>query len=194
MRIRLKIRNYHLSPKLQTKYGVLLVGSLIPSFIITFAILMCLLHLGNPIEGTTAQITILVAVPFLVIKFFLEKFTDREYEVIIEEYNQKLANLTPENPCEIREENLTYPAKVKFTRVKANAGKLVKETYYINDQKYVLKNGESIDIITNKAVNNIEIRNKFAPDMKQFTVSENENIEIQYRSGEFYDIIREKRI
>ncbi len=191
--MRIKLRNYPLSNNLTVQNNVLVIADLFGAGIVAFSTIMLLGGIGMADTATPVETIMVWAIPiafFYVVKIFIDKYTDKKYDVVLEEYNQRLAKLTSENPEEVKDKMLTYPAKITFIRVKCNEGKLQKQKFYINDKEYILKNGESVDFTTDKALNTIEVKQLGAKDIKYFTVSDNELIEIKYAKYRFDDIER----
>ena len=65
-----------------------------------------------------------------------------------------------------------------------------KQKYIINGTEYVLSNGETINLTSNKALNTIEIKSLAKNDFQYFTVKDGEQITIEYSLCIFKNVKR----
>ncbi len=131
---------------------------------------------------------------FLTSNVMINKLTDKEYAVIMEEYKKKCDKLINQDPEQVENTVLSVPAEITLTRVKANEGKLGKLKYIVNGTEYALKNGETITFTTNKALNTIEAKSLTNPTTYYFTVADNDKLAIEYRLTFIHDVVRQNNI
>ncbi|MFV0552435.1 MAG: hypothetical protein ACK5L6_11040 [Anaerorhabdus sp.] len=175
----IRMKTYPLSSKLTGLNGSLLCLDIFVSFAITFVILLII---GEPGDYSNMEMGIAVVtglVFFIIVHILINKITDKKYEVVLQEYNELCSKLTNENPRDVKDKMLTTPANIAFTRLAVREGRLVKLKYFINGTGDEFKNGETINITTDKALNTIAI-NKKSTDLQYFTVKDGEQITIEY--------------
>ncbi len=193
--MRVKLRSYPMSPKLTIKNRILFFVHICITFWFAVVVIACM---GGPWNtAISMQQIISLAATYVFFDTFhklIDKYTDKQYEVVLHEHKLQHAKLTRANHYDAKDKMFTFPAKVTFRIVKSRIGIYKKQTFFINYAEYVIQNGESVEIYTHKAVNTIEIKNKFYRDFKSFTVSENENVEIIYKNYKFFDIERKTTV
>ena len=190
----IKIRNYPLSSKIMALNTVLLILDVFVSFFIWFAAFELFFVSGG--YNTKIQLIIpsVIAIIFFVsIHELINRYTDKKYKTVLMQYQKVLDKLIDEDPKGAEGKKLKYSANIVFTRVRALEGWAVKKKYNINGEEYKLRNGETIHIKTNDALNTIKTKDVATDDIKYFTAADNERIEIEYSLGILKDVKRSKQ-
>ena len=187
----IKIRNYPQSNKLTLLNGMLLCLNIFLGFVICFLSLMFLGGPGTDLTGIETVCSLIL--PFIF--FFLanalsNRFTDKKYFIVLKAYDDICSKLINQDPTEAKGIQLTRPATITFNRQGAFHGQLVKINYNINDTEYKLSNGESTTFTTNSALNSIHIKSLSVNSLQHFTVTDGEQLTIDFCAYYLKDVHR----
>lgn len=180
-----QIRHYPLSPRITKKHGLLIARAMFVALIIMFVVLF--LIDGFNAKPYSFKSIIIFAIPiifFVISQAYITNLTDEEYRIFFEQHTKACFNLN----SNLQNKTLNAPAKINFIR--SDKGRSLK--YYINDVEYKLKNREMVSLTTKNSLNTIEIKHKKYKDIKYFTVTDSEEIFIEYEFAVIKNVARRK--
>ncbi len=177
----IRLRNYPLSVKLTLQNNGLVIGNIFVSFAVCIAFIM--LFGGPGLDMNAMSAAIIFGVPivvFIVLHILINKHTDQKYNIIMEDYKKLCSKLIHQDTELVKDKELMYPAEITFRRLATKESKFGKQKYIINGTEYVLKNGETIQFTTNRALNSIQAKSLGGDNTLYFTVDEQEKMTIEY--------------